>query len=300
MDLTPKSARARETGFKLNQQASADGFNHGMGMAVYAQDQSFRDLCPWHSEDGIPAFSPEGSGKTRLRQVLCSIERHRHASCFRLNHAILCNREVADWTVYSDAKLTAQAPDLWETIRFRFHRSEHRSLAREYAPRGISKRFLHQLNTSKRDLIAGAPRTGARRHDGSEQAAPARQSWEVCCNTDTFCSPKSFPAGVPPGITGTGPVVAIPKALTLADIGVIELNEAFAVQALAVIRLAKLDPERVNPNGGAIALGHPLGCTGAKLTATILREMERRDAQFGMVAMCVGGGQGAAGIFERL
>ena len=112
-------------------------------------------------------------------------------------------------------------------------------------------------------------------------------------------------AGVPPEIMGIGPVVAIPKALALAglsldEIGVIELNEAFAVQALAVMRLAKLDPERVNPNGGAIALGHPLGCTGAKLTATILREMERRDAQYGMVTMCVGGGQGAAAIFERV
>jgi acetyl-CoA acyltransferase len=112
-------------------------------------------------------------------------------------------------------------------------------------------------------------------------------------------------AGVPPEIMGIGPVVAIPKALALAgltldEIGVIELNEAFAAQALAVIRTAKLDPERVNPNGGAIALGHPLGCTGAKLTATILREMERRGARYGMVTMCVGGGQGAAGIFERV
>ena len=112
-------------------------------------------------------------------------------------------------------------------------------------------------------------------------------------------------AGVPPEIMGIGPVVAIPKALTLAglktdDIGVVELNEAFAVQALAVIRQAGIDPERVNPNGGAIALGHPLGCTGAKLTATILREMHRRDLKYGMVTMCVGGGQGAAGIFERM
>ena len=112
-------------------------------------------------------------------------------------------------------------------------------------------------------------------------------------------------AGVPPEIMGTGPVVAIPKALALAgltldEIGVIELNEAFAVQALAVIRTAKLDAERVNPNGGAIALGHPLGCTGAKLTATILREMERCEARYGMVTMCVGGGQGAAGNFERV
>ncbi len=110
-------------------------------------------------------------------------------------------------------------------------------------------------------------------------------------------------AGVPPEIMGIGPVVAIPKALALAglkldDIGVIELNEAFAVQALAVIRQAGLDLERVNVNGGAIALGHPLGCTGAKLTATILREMKRREARYGMVTMCIGGGQGAAGIFE--
>jgi acetyl-CoA acyltransferase len=112
-------------------------------------------------------------------------------------------------------------------------------------------------------------------------------------------------AGVPPEIMGMGPVQAIPRALDragikLEDIGVIELNEAFAVQALSVMREAGLDPERVNVNGGAIALGHPLGCTGAKLTATILREMERRSARYGLVTMCVGGGQGAAGIFERL
>jgi acetyl-CoA acyltransferase len=112
-------------------------------------------------------------------------------------------------------------------------------------------------------------------------------------------------AGVPPDVMGIGPVVAIPKALALAglslkDIGLIELNEAFAVQALAVIRKAGLDESIVNVNGGAIALGHPLGCTGAKLTATLLREMRRRSVQFGMVTMCVGGGQGAAGIFELL
>jgi acetyl-CoA acyltransferase len=110
-------------------------------------------------------------------------------------------------------------------------------------------------------------------------------------------------AGVPPEIMGIGPVVAIPKALAMAglkldDIGIIELNEAFAVQALAVIRKAVLNESIVNVNGGAIALGHPLGCTGAKLTATILREMERRKVKYGMVTMCVGGGQGAAGVFE--
>jgi acetyl-CoA acyltransferase len=104
---------------------------------------------------------------------------------------------------------------------------------------------------------------------------------------------------------GLGPVFAIPKALKLAglklsDIDVIELNEAFAAQALGVIKEAGLDPSRVNVNGGAIALGHPLGCTGAKLTATVIRELQRRKARYGMVTMCVGGGMGAAGIFENL
>ena len=110
-------------------------------------------------------------------------------------------------------------------------------------------------------------------------------------------------AGCKPEEMGVGPVYAIPKALklaglTLADIEVIELNEAFAAQALSVIKEAELDPARVNPNGGAVALGHPLGCTGAKLTATLLRELKRRHARYGMVTMCVGGGMGAAGIFE--
>jgi acetyl-CoA acyltransferase len=112
-------------------------------------------------------------------------------------------------------------------------------------------------------------------------------------------------AGCPPEEMGIGPVFAIPKALkmaglTLDQIDVIELNEAFAAQSLAVIKELGLDEEKVNVNGGAIALGHPLGCTGAKLTATILRELERRGGRYGMVTMCVGGGMGAAGIFERM
>ena len=112
-------------------------------------------------------------------------------------------------------------------------------------------------------------------------------------------------AGYKPEEMGLGPVFAIPKALKLAglklsDIDVIELNEAFAAQSLAVIKEAGLDPERVNPNGGAIALGHPLGCTGAKLTASVIRELKRRKARYGMVTMCVGGGMGAAGIFENV
>jgi acetyl-CoA acyltransferase len=112
-------------------------------------------------------------------------------------------------------------------------------------------------------------------------------------------------AGYKPEEMGVGPVYAIPKALKMAglqlsEIDVIELNEAFAAQSLAVIQEAGLDLERVNVNGGAIALGHPLGCTGAKLTASIIRELKRRNGRYGLVTMCVGGGMGAAGIFENL
>ena len=112
-------------------------------------------------------------------------------------------------------------------------------------------------------------------------------------------------AGVAPEIMGIGPVAAVPRVLKRAglaqsDLDLIELNEAFAAQSLAVIRELDLDPTRVNVNGGAIALGHPLGCTGAKLTVQLLHELRRRDARYGMVTMCIGGGQGAAGIFERL
>jgi len=112
-------------------------------------------------------------------------------------------------------------------------------------------------------------------------------------------------AGVPPEIMGIGPVAAVPRALRLAglrlqDIDLIELNEAFAAQSLAVIRELELDAARVNVNGGAIALGHPLGCTGAKLTVTLLYEMARRGLRYGLVTMCIGGGMGAAGVFEVL
>lgn len=112
-------------------------------------------------------------------------------------------------------------------------------------------------------------------------------------------------AGVSPDLMGIGPVAAVPKALRIAglrldDIDLIELNEAFAAQALSVIKELGINQDKLNVNGGAVALGHPLGCTGAKLTATILNEMQRRNARYGMVTMCVGGGMGAAGIFELL
>ena len=112
-------------------------------------------------------------------------------------------------------------------------------------------------------------------------------------------------AGVPPRVMGIGPVAAIPKALrqvgmNLDDIDLVELNEAFASQALAVIREVGLDPAKVNINGGAIALGHPLGCTGAKLTIQVLHDMKRLNKKYGMVTACVGGGQGIAGVIENL
>jgi acetyl-CoA acyltransferase len=104
---------------------------------------------------------------------------------------------------------------------------------------------------------------------------------------------------------GIGPTVAIPKALKLAGItkdqvDVFELNEAFAAQALACIKVLELDPAKINPNGGAVALGHPLGCTGAKLTTQLLYEMKRQNARYGVVSMCIGGGMGAAGVFEMV
>ena len=111
--------------------------------------------------------------------------------------------------------------------------------------------------------------------------------------------------GVPPELMGVGPIAAIPKALKIAglslnDIDLIELNEAFAAQSLAVMRALEIDPEKTNVNGGAIALGHPLGCTGSKLTTQLIHEMERRKSKYGMVTMCIGGGMGAAAIFENL
>jgi acetyl-CoA acyltransferase len=111
-------------------------------------------------------------------------------------------------------------------------------------------------------------------------------------------------AGVEPERFGIGPVPAVRKVLkqaglTLDQIDLVEINEAFAAQVIACLRELPIDPDRMNVNGGAIALGHPLGCTGAKLTATLLYEMQRRNARYGLVTMCVGGGMGAAGIFER-
>ncbi len=184
-----------------------------------------------------------------------------------------------------------------ETVRTRFDRDE--------GPRkDTSLQALAQLKPSfhaKGSVTAGnsSPMSdGAAAVVLASRERTADRGWKILGRFVSFAT-----AGVPPEEMGLGPVQAIPKALKqagldLRHIGLIELNEAFAAQALAVVRQAGLDPDRVNVNGGAIALGHPLGCTGAKLTATLLAEMRRRQVQFGMVTLCVGGGMGAAGILE--
>ena len=141
--------------------------------------------------------------------------------------------------------------------------------------------------------------------DGASAVLVVSENYLKQLNQDPLARFVAFAVkGVPPEIMGIGPVEAIPAALKMAglqqqEIGLIELNEAFAAQALAVIKELDLDPKIINLNGGAIALGHPLGCTGNKLTATLLHEMQRSNTRYGMVSMCIGGGMGAAGIFEK-
>jgi len=142
--------------------------------------------------------------------------------------------------------------------------------------------------------------------DGAAVTMVVSEEYLKMIKKDPFARFVAFSVnGVPPEVMGIGPIAAIPAVLKMAglkkeDLDLIELNEAFAAQALAVVKELGLNPEIINVNGGAIALGHPLGCTGAKLTATLLHEMGRRKARYGMVSMCIGGGMGAAGIFEKL
>ena len=141
--------------------------------------------------------------------------------------------------------------------------------------------------------------------DGAAAALIAERSWAQEHGLPVLGLLRGYQvAGVAPDIMGIGPAAAIPKVLeatglSLGDIGLIELNEAFASQAVYCVRELGIDPALVNVNGGAIALGHPLGCTGAKLTATLLHEMRRRGVKYGIVSMCIGGGMGAAAVFEN-
>ncbi|SDP44298.1 thiolase family protein [Desulforhopalus singaporensis] len=156
---------------------------------------------------------------------------------------------------------------------------------------------------------AGGPVTAgnsSQMTDGAAASLVVSEEYLKKISKDPVARFLAFSAnGCPPELMGIGPIAAIPAALKLAglkqdDLDLIELNEAFAAQALAIINTLGLDPDIINVNGGAIALGHPLGCTGAKLTATLLHEMGRRNLKYGMVSMCIGGGMGAAGIYEKL
>jgi acetyl-CoA acyltransferase len=214
----------------------------------------------------------------------------------RLQHRYGIKRDAADQFAYESHQKALKADFLEEIVPVN-------GLAKDEGPRADTS--LEALAKLKPVFHAHGTVTAGNSSQTSDGAAAALVMSEKRAKQLGLKPMARFVsfsiAGVPPEIMGIGPVVAIPKALALGglsleDIDTIELNEAFAVQSLAVMQVAGLDRALVNPKGGAIALGHPLGCTGAKLTATILRTMKR----YGMVTMCVGGGQGAAGIFEKL
>lgn len=178
---------------------------------------------------------------------------------------------------------------------------------RDEGPRGdTTLQALAKLKPAFKDGGSVTAGTSSQMSDGAAGVVIMSQSKAIALGLKPMARMVSYAVGgVPPEVMGIGPIVAIPKALKLAglslkEIGLIELNEAFSAQSLAVVRELGLDLEITNVNGGAIALGHPLGCTGAKLTTQLLYEMKLRAVQFGMVSMCIGGGMGAAAIFENL
>ena len=220
---------------------------------------------------------PEGAGRAGRRQVRAG-DRPRAGDLHRAG----CEVQDPQRPRWSSRWTKGRAPILrwkrWRKLKAGLPRQGHGDRRQLVADVGWRRRRGGDVR-----------RTRARRWASSRW----RASWPIAY------------AGCLPEEMGIGPVYAIPKALKLAgltldQIDLIELNEAFAAQSLAVIKTLGLDLAKVNVNGGAIALGHPLGCTGAKLTATLLQEMKRRNAKYGMVTMCVGGGMGAAGIFENL
>ncbi len=203
----------------------------------------------------------------------------------------------------SPFRIEEHVPDLHD----RAVKVKSREVARDEGPRGDTS--LEALGKLKTVFAQNGSVTAGNSSQMSDGAGAVLLCSETALKRYNLTPIGKFlgfsVAGVPPEIMGIGPKEAIPRVLKqvglkLEDMGWIELNEAFAAQSLAVIREAGLDPARVNPNGGAIALGHPLGCTGAKLTASVIRELKRRKARYGMVTMCVGGGMGAAGIFENV
>lgn len=181
---------------------------------------------------------------------------------------------------------------------------QEKSLDTDEFKRGVTKEGLGKLKPVFKVNGTVTAANCSQTSDGAAALVVMSEAKVRATGAVPLATLKTFAvAGVDPDVMGIGPIAAIPKALrqaglSLNDIGLIELNEAFAAQAAACVRELGIDPELVNVNGGAIALGHPLGCTGAKLTTTLLYEMRRRKVKYGMVSMCIGGGMGAAGIFE--
>lgn len=232
-------------------------------------------------------------GITREQADEFSLQSHQKAV-----QAIAAGR-FADETTPVEVSVTAVNGNGAETKAFRFTTDEGPRADTSMEALAKLKPAFHARGT----VTAG---NSSQMSDGAAAAVVMSAQRAKAIGAKPLARFVSFAvAGCPPEEMGIGPVFAIPKALKLAglqlhQIDVIELNEAFAAQALSVIKAGELDRARVNPNGGAVALGHPLGCTGAKLTAGILRELERRNGKYGLVTMCVGGGMGAAGIFERV
>jgi len=233
-------------------------------------------------------------GITRERQDEFALRSHQRALA-----AIAEGRFQEEIVPLEVVEVNANGKDKPQTHKVRFDRDEGPRADTSLDALANLKPAFHAHGT----VTAG---NASQMSDGAAAAVVMSAEKAKALGLEPMARFVSFAtAGCLPEEMGIGPVYAIPKALKLAglklaDIAVIELNEAFAAQALSVIELAGLDLERVNVNGGAIALGHPLGCTGAKLTATLLNELKRRSSGYGMVTMCVGGGMGAAGIFENL
>jgi len=231
---------------------------------------------------------------TRQRQDEFALRSHRRALA-----AIAAGRFNEEIVPLEVVEVNGNGKDKPQTRKVRFDRDEGPRADTSLDALAKLKPAFHAHGT----VTAG---NASQMSDGAAAAVVMSAEKAKALGLEPLARFVSFAtAGCLPEEMGIGPVYAIPKALKLAglklaDIAVIELNEAFAAQALSVIEVAGLDLERVNVNGGAIALGHPLGCTGAKLTATLLGELKRRSARYGMVTMCVGGGMGAAGIFENL
>jgi acetyl-CoA acyltransferase len=230
---------------------------------------------------------------TREEQDAFALRSHQRAAA-----ALAAGKFDAEITPLDITVRTGEGHDVTET-RYTFDKDE--GVRRDTSAEALAK--LRPVFHAAGTVTAG---NSSQTSDGAAAVLLMSEERAAALGLKPLARFVSFGVGgVAPELMGIGPVAAVPKALRyaglqLADIDLIELNEAFAAQALAVIRELGLDEETTNVNGGAIALGHPLGCTGAKLTVQLLHELARRNKQFGMVTMCIGGGMGAAGIFERL